>query len=566
MKMKIADIFVGGRIREEMGNIKEMAQDLLDNGQITAITVRPVSEFDKAEVEEGYAGQPYALVAGGRRLAAAMMIGWKEIEAFVREDVVEELQHRVLELHENIKRKQMSMEEEVKAKAEILRLRQAQDPTITQAEVAREIGDTPGNFSRAVTAAKAIEENPNLAKAGSIKGVLRVSRLESEMKARMARSEDDRNLVTKMNLQDRVVTADMRDWLRQRRDHSANLTVVDYPYGMNYWTAGHKEAAESLRNKRQAGISVFDDSPEYAMDLVVDTLPEIVRTTRESGWMVFFANYDFEKFLRATLSDLCSVHYDYRSDDPKCCVASDNRTCKFLVPAPMPWVWYRPNSQNNPRYPDLHAKNMFEYVLVVNRGAGRLNMPSGKSNVPNVLVHDAYYGSDRIHGNQKPLELYRDIIERCTDLGDVVVDPAYGSGASLAAAGSIGRYFYGSELNADLRGSAIGLVSKHLGAMPGLDEVGSERRAELLALKAVETELLATVEEVEDTQAIQMKQYFAKRDELHEADKEARKESKAKKEAAARAAAEAKAREEEEAFDDYEFDEDEDESFELVEE
>ena len=53
----------------------------------------------------------------------------------------------------------------------------------------------------------------------------------------------------------------------------------------------------------------------------------------------------------------------------------------------------------------------------------------------------------KIHPTQKPVNLLKKLIEICTDPGDVVIDPCFGSGATARAARETGRNFYGFEIN-----------------------------------------------------------------------------------------------------------------------
>ena len=52
----------------------------------------------------------------------------------------------------------------------------------------------------------------------------------------------------------------------------------------------------------------------------------------------------------------------------------------------------------------------------------------------------------KIHPNQKPIGLLRQLIEIFTDVGDVVIDPCAGSGVTLLAANQLGRRAYGFEI------------------------------------------------------------------------------------------------------------------------
>lgn len=53
----------------------------------------------------------------------------------------------------------------------------------------------------------------------------------------------------------------------------------------------------------------------------------------------------------------------------------------------------------------------------------------------------------KIHPTQKPVKVLKKLIEICTDPGDVVIDPCFGSGTTARAAYELGRNFYGFEIN-----------------------------------------------------------------------------------------------------------------------
>ena len=53
----------------------------------------------------------------------------------------------------------------------------------------------------------------------------------------------------------------------------------------------------------------------------------------------------------------------------------------------------------------------------------------------------------RIHPAQKSVTVLKQLINICTDPGDVVIDPCFGSGATARACIETGRTFYGFEIN-----------------------------------------------------------------------------------------------------------------------
>lgn len=55
----------------------------------------------------------------------------------------------------------------------------------------------------------------------------------------------------------------------------------------------------------------------------------------------------------------------------------------------------------------------------------------------------------KIHPNQKPVRLLKQLIQLFTDPGDVVIDPCAGSAATLRAAYESGRSGYGFEISRD---------------------------------------------------------------------------------------------------------------------
>ena len=70
MKVKIAKIKIGSRIRKEIKNIDALAADIKENGLINPITVMAY-------------GGGHRLLAGLRRIRAAEFLGWTEVEATV---------------------------------------------------------------------------------------------------------------------------------------------------------------------------------------------------------------------------------------------------------------------------------------------------------------------------------------------------------------------------------------------------------------------------------------------------------------------------------------------------
>lgn len=107
MILKINDIKIGQRVRDQYGDMESLANSIKEHGLLHPIVV----------------DADYNLIAGGRRLLACERIGMKEIEAKVLKDISER-ELRVLELEENIRRKDLTELEKSKNLVELAEIRE----------------------------------------------------------------------------------------------------------------------------------------------------------------------------------------------------------------------------------------------------------------------------------------------------------------------------------------------------------------------------------------------------------------------------------------------------------
>jgi DNA modification methylase len=378
-------------------------------------------------------------------MMAAMQNGWSEVEAITK-DELSPLERTIMEFHENLYRKDMTWDEAVAIKARIHELRTQQNPDQKQYQTAAELHDSFANISRDLTLAEELVKNPELKKASSKKAAMRMVSMEKHLTR--LENKQLRSVAHVATIRDAMVTADARDWLRLQPTASTDLVYSDPPWGIDYFKQGHKEVATGADGS--LGASEFDDTAVNVRDIIVDVIPEMIRITEETGWIILHCGFDALKEWTMLFEACCTKHFLYKDDD-----THEKDGCKYLKAEDLPWAWYRPNSQNPARYPERHVQNVYEYLLVVNRGAGRLL----QEGLTNMLVYDADYG-DRIHAHQKPLALCEDILSRVTFAGYSVVDPFFGSGALLAAAAKTQRKFRGCELNPLMLAPALGYVSQ----------------------------------------------------------------------------------------------------------
>lgn len=466
-EIPIQDIQVLGRKRKDLGSLESLIASIKSNGQLTPGLVRPVSKADVIE-DDADPLVPWVLVAGERRYRSICLAGIDTYLAINKGDLPP-LEQRVAELEENLHRKEMTWDEQAAARAEIheLRVKQAGEEGRgwTLADTARELGETGATISRDIQVHKAIQADPTLKAAGSKKAAVRIL----DFREHLARQEAslDHARVGQQKLSSLMVEADARDWLRKLPSASASAVISDFPYGGDFHSLGMK------RKEGEVSASDYDDTEAVSLDLFVDVVPEIMRITKWEGWMAIFMSETNYPFLRDLFESCCTTHLKYgeitykREDNgdwtkvmpTRCSGRGDG--CNFLRAEVPGWVWYRPNSRNPARFPERHAKNFYENILVVNRGAGRLY--KHQDECPNVLVYDAEYGNDRIHSMQKPVAVGRELALRLTLPGELVVDPFFGSGNLLRGAASVQRKIMGSEKNPLMIDQALGNVSQDYG-------------------------------------------------------------------------------------------------------
>lgn len=460
MLVNLSDITVQKRGRKELGDISGLAESFKLNKQITPITIRPARPDDL-----DFDGKPvttkWVLLAGGRRFLAATTLGWEQLDCKNFGDLPP-LEQKIIELEENLQRKEMTWSEEDAMRSEIHRLRTLQateaGATWTARDTARELGEHPATISRAIKVTEAIKNDPHLRNVGSKGAALRIIDMREHLQARERRGE--RGV---QDVRDVLVLQDCRIWLPTLATASVDMVLTDPPYGIDFDEAAGKVS----RRQKDRGIgrgfgSGFGDGEEATKDMLTDVIPEMMRILKPTGWLVMFQSdflYDFAKLL---MEDCCLTHFEYRDETSgdKHCIkgGGDSPPCTFGFVEEPRWLWYRPNSKNLPHFPDRHVQSQYEPMLVFNRGKGRiLKQWNGTRPVGNVLEYDSEYG-DRIHTTQKPVALASEVAERLTIVGDLVVDPFFGSGSLLAGVAVRGRKIAGCEVNDNIFEQAIAHV------------------------------------------------------------------------------------------------------------
>jgi len=157
-KIKISDIIIGDRARVIMGDLQSMALSLQVEGQLTPLIV------DLA------GGGRFNLIDGERRIKAARILGWTQIECTMMASLSED-RRKELELVMCVQRQQLTFMEEAIATQDLVNRRKKNGmvgglakfgKSIRNKDVAIELNMTESRMSENMRIAEALNDHPEL--------------------------------------------------------------------------------------------------------------------------------------------------------------------------------------------------------------------------------------------------------------------------------------------------------------------------------------------------------------------------------------------------------------------
>lgn len=200
-------------------------------------------------------------------------------------------------------------------------------------------------------------------------------------------------------------STDAVEWLRSLPDTCADLIVTDPPY-------------ESLEKHRAVG-----------------TTTRLKHSKASSNdWFHVFPNNRF--------SELLSELYRVLRKNRHCYIFCDQETMFVLKPVAeevgfrfwKPIVWDKVTMGMG-----YHYRARYEFVLFFEKGKRKLNDLS----IPDVLefkrVRNGYPA-------EKPMELIQTLIAQSSEVDELVLDPFFGSGTTIAASRRLGRAAWGTDI------------------------------------------------------------------------------------------------------------------------
>lgn len=458
--MRIADIKIGKRFRKDFGDIDDLASSMSRLGQL-----QPIIIADDGE-----------LIAGERRLRAAMSLGWDDISTIKMADL-DEVTKKEVELEENIKRKEFTWPEEVLALRELYDLKTIKYGRRVQGtdgasgygikDASEELDRSLGSISMDLQLAQALLEYPELANEKSKAAAFRRYRnvretmLRREIAARTRSVED--TIEDKEDEQDEPTSSDgtqyttstsgirkagfkghgiiyfgdSRSVLRYLPEASIDCIITDPPFALGLSQAG--EGTSGRRLAHSAG-AMYDDNPYRVLDMLDAVLEQCARILKPDGHMyIFFHHNRYQDIL-----PMLDKHFPESVETT-------------------PIIWIKNTSGiGDPNRSWVYA---YEPMFFVNRGRS-LQRPQAF----NYLRYDTIPSGQKIHPTEKPAALLRHIVQASCVEGEVVLDPFAGSGSTLAAAVQSNCRFMGIELEESFYTKCVERMQFEIGALGTQEE------------------------------------------------------------------------------------------------
>jgi len=403
-KVPLDKISVGDRARINLGDIEKLQNSIEHQGLLHPLII------DDA----------FKLVAGFRRLSCCKNLGFKEIDVRLKKDL-SDVEKKELELEENI-HEALKWDEEASLRRDIHKLKQELygkpvkghvSDGWTLEDTAESLGVALGTLSQDITLANALDDFPKLknftSKRQAVKALTKAK--ETAILSELAKRDVKKSSLIK-NVPYLLHNGDAYKFLTEKvEDETIDLVIFDPPWGIDIDIIG------SSRGLSGDKTSYYDDSAFSAKGLMEQLLPELYRVMKPNTHMYIFFALEHYQYLLDSLAPYFSVRK-----------------------SPLIWV------KEGGGFTDFEVRFMprYETILFCNKGLRRLN-----SACSDVLNFNRPLSVERMHTQQKPVELLQQLIRLSTQFNEIVLDPCAGSFSSIVASTLLGRRSIGIEKDVD---------------------------------------------------------------------------------------------------------------------
>lgn len=412
------------RQRKDMGDLTSLINSINQIGIINPVVI----------TREGQ------LIAGERRLSAAKEIGLPYVPVRYLEDLSPS-QLKLVELDENIKRKDIDWKENVLAVKEYTEISRKENPSITGAAIADQLGLDPSQWSRHMGMAEYLEAGHEALCAAPQFSVARGiwERAEARKNAENLDEIDAALGVPPLSSTPVTVEADLANEIIDEqlapiyvgdfattssyRGPKINFLHCDFPYGIG---------ADDHDQGSAKAFGGYEDSAAGYWSLL-DTLESFMtqHLAKSVHLMFWFSMLHYEQ-TRLRLESM-----GWRVN-------------------PVPLVWYKSDNAGILPDPRRSPRQIYEVAFLCSLGDRFL--VGAKANT---FAHPL--GQKTYHMSEKPVAMLNHFFQMFVDETTVMFDPTCGSGNALIAAHRLkAKHVHGLEINPEFAKLAIENWRKHV--------------------------------------------------------------------------------------------------------
>ncbi|RQW92778.1 MAG: hypothetical protein EHM79_00175 [Geobacter sp.] len=410
--IKISNIIVADRAREDYADIKDLTEKIRVRGLIQPIAVKELS------------GGKYLLLAGGRRLAACKRLVMETIPARVFPGDLTEVDEKEVELSENIDRKDLSLHERWKLEKAIhdLYMARAGGPKVSKApgapghslrDTAKLLGKSHQQIATHVMLATAMEESPEMKQALSRvktdKDAIKVLRAANKIiEASENRKRVEAGYIPKVHkdLMEAFNIGDAFEGLSSVEDKSINILEIDPPYGIDLLHNKKSQTSAGVQN-----ITTYEEVEESDYSEFIDRLLSIASTKlSEDGWLILWFAVQYYEMIKTAIEN------------------------HGLIVCRTPGIWVKPQGQTN--RPDTLLASCYESFFYARKANSKIN----KQGMKNTFLYNMVPPQFKVHPAERPIEMIECILQTFANPSSKikVAVPFCGSGNTLLAAANLG--------------------------------------------------------------------------------------------------------------------------------
>lgn len=361
------------------------------------------------------------LICGERRLAASIKLGLPDIPARFASEL-DPIELQIIELEENLKRKDLSWEDQTRAIVRIHGLYSKLDPDWTQKQTADSLGLATSTVSMMIgVGTAAIAGNERVLKAANWRQAHNTLAREQQRKNDTILADLTESITRPTGASapapvESIITADFLEWAASYDGPQFNFMHCDFPFGINLH--------ESDQGNTDS-YGAYEDDPNIYWELLECLATHEDRILSSSAHMMFWFSMKYYCETREFFSHRLP---EWTLDD-------------------FPLIWMKSDNKGILPDPKRGARRVYETCFFASRG-DRLIVRA---------VSNAYAAptGQKSHQSEKPEPVLRHFFQMVVDEHTRMLDPTCGSGSSIRAAESLhAAHVFGLEKHPEFADNA----------------------------------------------------------------------------------------------------------------